>query len=97
PRVSEVRAFLADPDPDKRHKLVRALLDSPRHARHFAATWRALLAPETTANGQAGVFQAGFEAWLYRQFRARAGYDRLVFDLLTTPIAADAPTGEAVL
>src|SRR5262249_36969558 len=82
PKVSEVRAFLADRDPDRRHSLIAALLESPRHARHFASTWRALLAPEITANGQAGVFQAGFEAWLYQKFRGRVGYDALVRDLL---------------
>jgi hypothetical protein len=96
PRVSEVRAFLADPDPERRYHVIRALLDSPRHARHFAATWRALLTPEITANAGAGVFQAGFEAWLYQKFRTRVGYDRLVFDLLTMPIAADPKAAEVV-
>src|SRR5262245_15176550 len=69
PKVSDVRAFLADPDPGKRARLIADLLDSPRHATHFARVWRALLTPEVTASAQAGVFQAGFEAWLYQQFR----------------------------
>jgi hypothetical protein len=96
PKVSDVRAFLADKDPDKRRRLVADLLETPRHARHFAAVWRALLAPEITADGQAGVFQAGFEAWLYQQFRRRVGYHELVSDLLTTPIAGDDQTAEVV-
>ncbi len=36
PTVEEARAFLADPDPNKRTTLVDRLLADPRHARHFA-------------------------------------------------------------
>jgi hypothetical protein len=96
PKVSEVREFLADQDADKRAKLIASLLESPRHARHFANVWRALLTPEITANGQAGVFQAGFEAWLYSKFRTRAGYDTLVKELLAVPIASDPKAAEVV-
>jgi hypothetical protein len=97
PKVSDVRAFLADKDPQKRARLIANLLQTPRHATRFATTWRALLTPEITAGGQAGVFQAGFEAWLYQKFRGNAPYDRMVFELLTVPIAADANAAEVVL
>lgn len=97
PKVSEVRDFLDDADANKRHKLIVALLDSPRHARHFAATWRALLTPEITTDAGADVFQAGFEAWLYQQRRRQVGYDQTVRELLTTPIATNAQSAEVVL
>ncbi len=96
PKVSDVREFLADMHPAKRVNLIASLLESPRHATHFANVWRALLAPEITASGQAGVFQAGFESWLYKKFRSRAGYDKLVVELLAVPIASDPKTAEVV-
>jgi len=36
PPVDRVRAFLADPSPDKRASLIDELLAAPAHARHFA-------------------------------------------------------------
>jgi hypothetical protein len=96
PRVSDVRAFLADNDPARRRKLIAALLEDPRHATHFANVWRAVLAPETATDGQARFFQVGFESWLKQKFRARVGYDELVRELLKTPIATDAKAAEVV-
>jgi hypothetical protein len=94
PRVAEVHAFLADPAPDKRRRLVDRLLDDPRFAVHFANVWRAALLPEVTANDGAGLFQRGFDAWLRDRLRARVGYDVLVRELIDVPIGAK---GEAVL
>jgi hypothetical protein len=96
PQVSDVRAFLADQAPDKRARLIAALLDDPRHALHFANLWRALLIPETAASAQARTFQPGFEAWLRQRFRANVAYDRMVRELLTVPIATDGQAAESV-
>jgi hypothetical protein len=96
PTPRDVHDFLADRSPDKRRRLIDELLDSPRHARHFAAVWRALLLPEASASREARFFQAGFEAWLYQRLRARVGYDELVRELLTTPVAADGRPPQAV-
>ena len=82
--------FAADPSPGKRGKLIDGLLDTPRHAGHAAAVWRAALAPETTALPEARAFRPGFEAWLKLQFRRNARYDSLVRDLLTAPLSGDA-------
>jgi hypothetical protein len=95
-KVSDVRTFAADQSPSKRARLVASLLESPRHASHFATTWRSWLTPEIAARGPAGVFKAGFEAWLYQQFRRNRRYDALVYDLLTTPIASDPQAAEVV-
>jgi hypothetical protein len=96
PRPRDVHDFLADRKPNKRARLIDELLEAPRHARHFAAVWRAQLLPEVSASRQARYFQPGFEAWLRQRLRAGAGYDRLVRELLTTPISADQRTPEAV-
>jgi hypothetical protein len=43
------------------------------------------------------VFQPGFEAWLRLKFRANAPYDKLVRELLISPISADPQAPEPVL
>src|SRR5262249_1437129 len=97
PRPADVHAFLAERPADRRRKLIDRLLDDPRHAIHFANVWRAELAPEITANAQAGVFQVGFEAWLRGGLRAGVGLDRLARELLTVPLPAADRDGEPVL
>ena len=89
PPLRDVHDFLADRAKDKRRRLIDDLLDRPRHVQHFARVWRALLLPEASASRQARYFQPGFEAWLRDRLRARIGYDKLVRELLTTPIASD--------
>src|SRR5262249_50263236 len=97
PRPADVHEFLADPSADKRRKLIDRLLEQPRYAVPFAHVWRAELLPEIASDRQAGVFQAGFEAWLRQRLRAGVGYDRLVRELLTVPIAAEGKDPEPVL
>jgi hypothetical protein len=97
PRPADVHEFLADPSADKRARLVDRLLDDPRYAVHFANVWRAALAPEITSRPEAAVFQAGFEAWLRDRLRTGVGHDRLVRELLTTPIADAGRGTEPVL
>lgn len=89
PRVNEVRAFLADQRPDKRARLIDALLDSPAHATHLANTWRNIMLPgglniEQIAN------VVGVQNWLRQRFVENVRYDNLVSELL---VASDG--GEA--
>ena len=44
--VAEVRAFLDDPQPDKRERLVGRLLESASYLVHSTEIWRSLLLPE---------------------------------------------------
>lgn len=97
PTVAEVRAFLADDDPDKRSCLIDRLLASPEHSRHFAETWRALLLPEADSDREMRYFEAGMEAWLVEFRSQRRGFDELVRDLLTVPIAGPDQTPQVVL
>lgn len=97
PRVAEVRAFLADPAPDKRARLIDRLLADPRFARHWAQVWRAELLPEATSNRELRVFQAGFEAWLRERIAAGTPYDVLVRELLTLPLPSDSAQAAPVL
>ena len=65
-------------------------------ASRFATIWRTLLTPEIATDGQSSFFRIGFEAWLRQKFRSRTRYDKMVFELLTTPIASDPKTAEVV-
>jgi hypothetical protein len=97
PRPAEVHAFLADKSAAKRRQLIDRLLEAPRFAVHFANVWRAELLPEIASSREAAMFQAGFEGWLRQRIRAGIGYDKLVRELLTIPIAAEGRDAEPVL
>ena len=62
PPVSAVRRFLDDPAPQKRHAIVKELLESPRYIIHFSNVWRAELLPEVSADPQLQFLMPSFEA-----------------------------------
>src|SRR5437773_756261 len=68
PPPPKVRAFLLDPSPDKRARLVEELLKSPEYAVRWANYWDALLMGRTLES--AALDQAGFNAWLRKEFAA---------------------------
>lgn len=83
PRVSEVRRFLADQDPNKRQALIARLLDSPRYATHMATTWRNRIVPGEVEPQD--LQQAlGLEKWLRTRFAKNLRYDNIVGGLLAT-------------
>lgn len=81
PRVSQVREFLGDQDPEKRVKLIDRLLESPAHATHMANTWRRVMLPGNLSADQLNSV-AGVQNWLRGQFVENMRYDRMVGDLL---------------
>jgi hypothetical protein len=89
PRVNEVRAFLADQQPNKRQKLIDTLLDSPAHATHLANTWRNIMLPGGLNLDQITNL-VGVQNWLRQRFVENVRYDNLVSELL---VASDG--GEA--
>jgi hypothetical protein len=90
PSVAEIRAFLADKSPDKRARVIERLLDGPAYISHFSNTWQALLVPETDPNNfRLRVFMPPFQAWVRRQFTDNVPYDKMVRELLTTPLSGD--------
>src|SRR5581483_11925143 len=86
PPVSEARAFQRDPASNKRRQLIDRLLDDRRYVTHFTNVWRAWLMPEATASVQARTLIPQFETWLRKQLSDNVGYDRMVREMLTTPI-----------
>ena len=89
PRVSEARAFLTDPAPDKRAKLIDKLLDSPAHATHLANVWRNIMLPGGTNLEQINNV-VGVQNWLRQRFLDNLRYDNFVSDLLVEVNGGDA-------
>src|SRR5262249_18031354 len=85
PTPAEVRAFLADPRPDKRAKLIDSLLDRPE----FVDYWTYLLADllqnrkerDHDVRGTKGV--PAFHSWLRSQMAANRPWNELARDILT--------------
>jgi hypothetical protein len=89
PMVEETRSFLEDKRPDKRARVVDALLASPRYPIHFTDVWRALLLPEANNNFQVRLQQGTFEAWLKQEVARNVGYDQMVRELLTANLGGN--------
>ncbi len=97
PTAAEVRRFLGDTRADKRPRMIDRLLADRQHAQHFARTWRALLLPEAEIDPRIAYFQPGLEAWLAERRQANAGFDSIVRELLTVPIARPDQSPQFVL
>ena len=73
PTPEETRAFLDDPSPDKRSKLVDRLLARPEFADFWALKWADLLRNEEKVMGDKGVWI--FQRWLRDQVAADVPLD----------------------
>ena len=80
PTAEKVRAFLADPRPDKRARAVDELLTSRAYAEHWAFYWDSELVGRTRA-GDLDRFL--LRAWLAAQFERNVAWNDLVKALLT--------------
>lgn len=85
PTVDEARAFLTDQDPDKRDKLIDALLQRPEFADFWAMKWSDLLRvkAEFPINLWPNAAQA-YHRWIRNALRTNMPYDRFVRELLTS-------------
>jgi len=84
PTVEEVRAFLADPDPGKRGRLVDRLLERDEFADYWAMKWCDTLRvkSEFPINLWPNAVQA-YHRWIRAGIRDNVPYDRFVRALLT--------------
>lgn len=89
PKLSETRAFLDDPNPDKRRALVERLLTMPGFAGHMATVTRAAWLPQTLTNIQFAGAGFQFENWLRLKFRDNVPADELIRRLLTVPFTVN--------
>ncbi|MGC3968707.1 MAG: DUF1549 domain-containing protein [Pirellulales bacterium] len=81
PKPDEVRKFLGDTSPDKRTKLVDALLARPEYADFWANKWADLLRPNPYRVGIKATF--AYDQWIRESFRENKPYDQFVSELVS--------------
>ncbi|MCS6863619.1 MAG: DUF1549 and DUF1553 domain-containing protein [Gemmataceae bacterium] len=80
PTAEEAKAFLADPDPHKREKVIDALLARPEFAELWAQKWSDLLRNEEKSLDRKGV--AVFYRWIAAQIAADRPLNEFARDIL---------------
>ncbi|MBX7168781.1 MAG: DUF1549 and DUF1553 domain-containing protein [Pirellulales bacterium] len=80
PTADESRAFALDAAPDKRARLIDALLTRPEYAEFWALKWSDLLRVNNKKVTAAGVHK--FRRWIVASLRDNQPYDQFVADLL---------------
>jgi mono/diheme cytochrome c family protein len=78
----QARAFLQDPSPDKRARLVDQLLADPRYADHWMSYWQDVLAENPNMLKPSLNNSGPFRWFLYDALRDNKPMDRLVTELL---------------
>jgi hypothetical protein len=82
PLPADVLEFVADPDSQKRSKLIDKLLDSSEYAQHWGRYWRDVVSARV--NDRRGlVLVRAFERWLEEQFKSNQGWDKITRAMLT--------------
>lgn len=82
PSPSDVAAFVASKEPDKRMALIDRLLESDAFARHWARFWRDVVTARITNRRSMGLTRS-FEEWLYEQLRAGTNWGDITRSILT--------------
>ncbi|MBB5350452.1 hypothetical protein HNR46_000676 [Haloferula luteola] len=86
PTVEETRAFLDDPSPDKRDRLIdRLLTDDIGYADHWLSFWNDLLRNDYEGTGYIDGGRRQITAWLYASLAANKPYDQLARELIAPP------------
>jgi hypothetical protein len=83
PSAAQTDAFLADPQPDRREKLVETLLASAGASRHFADLWSEVLVGQGGNEKDRNFVPGVFRPWLEKELAAKRPYPALIADLLT--------------
>jgi hypothetical protein len=81
PTPDEVRSFLADTDPNKRTKLIDALLERPEYADFWTLKWSDVLRSSRKSIQVKGTHV--FQKWLRDRVAKNVGFDEIVKELLT--------------
>jgi hypothetical protein len=81
PSAEEARAFVDDPAPDKRDRLIDTLLASPASADHWAMKWADLLRVEERILDVTGV--TAFHRWIRQSVADDMPLDRFVRDVVS--------------
>ena len=83
PSAKQTEDFLADPQPDRRERLVESLLASPGAARHFADLWSEVLVGQGAVEKERNYVPGVFRPWLEKELAEKRPYPALIGELLT--------------
>ncbi len=83
PSVDDARAFLDDPAPDKRAKLIDALLERPEFNDVWAMKWAEILRVATGAQVLDAKGMHRYNDWLRQKISSNTPMDQIVRELLT--------------
>ena len=81
PTLEEARAFLADTSPDKRDRLIDALLQRPEFVDYWSHRWSDLLLVNGDKLSPTAMWS--YYNWIRRHVAANTSWDAMVRDLLT--------------
>jgi hypothetical protein len=81
PTAEETRAFLADASPDKRDRLIDALLARPEFVDFWTHRWGDLLLVSSKRLSPASMW--AYHAWIRNQVAANTPWDRFVREIVT--------------
>jgi len=86
PEPSEVDAFVADSAPDKREKLIAAVLArDTEYAEHWLSFWNDLLRNDYQGTGYIDGGRKPVTSWLYQALLSNKPYDEFARELLAPP------------
>ncbi len=89
PTLAEAQRFLDDSRPDKRERLIDAMLDDPRVADHWISFWQDRLAENPTLLNQSMGSTGPFRWFLYDSLRDNKPVDRMITELIMMRGSAD--------
>ena len=92
--TAESQAFLASPAPDKRAKLIDALLERPEYADFWAMKWSDILKVDKDAVTPQGA--VAMTRWVRRQFAENRPYDQFARDIVLAKGSATADGPAAI-
>src|SRR5262249_21778704 len=81
PTADEVKGFLANQDPDKRNKLIDALLQRPEYADFWTLKWSDVFRSNRKTIQVKGIHV--FQDWLKREIANNQPFDGMVREMLT--------------
>jgi hypothetical protein len=82
PSPEQLKAFVADPDPAKRNKLVDALVDSPEHSFFFANQWADILRVKRGNQITRAYGTFVFHDWIRQAIASDMPYDEFAREIL---------------
>jgi hypothetical protein len=84
PTPDELNAFLDDPSPDRRERLIRRVLDDRRgYAIHWLTFWNDLLRNDYQGTGYIDGGRKQITGWLYEALLENRPFDRFVVELIS--------------